>query len=601
MNENARITLVERTTAARRSVLAIAFTVALAAPADAQVGSCTAAVGEAYLDVNNVRARILNNGNLFYRGEPHVYEVPKGSGKVALFTGGFWLGGKVNGELRVAAANYGRYEFWAGPIDESGNPPADCSVYDKIWKISRSDVEAFESGGPPATDLATWPTGLGAPTLAPADGDLVDNDHDGQIDEQGEMKEIHKEVLLQPLAARVNRVIDLDAGERPQLHGDQTLWWIMNDRGNTHEHSITPPVGVEVHGMAFAFDQPGDLGTTTFYKLSVFMKATDPLDEAYVSIWSDPDLGDFQDDYIGSDTTLGLGYVYNADNLDGSASGYGEAPPAVGYDFVQGPIVPSVGDTAHVSGVAVADFRNLKMTSFLRFTGYGPMSDPVDGHEVYAMMTGRWKDGKPIRASGDGYNVPDTVPVTKFMFTGDPATGQFWSEVNSDGNGTPTQSADRRFMMSSGPFTINPGDQQEIFYSIVWARGLHNFDSVARLRTANMIAQSVSDGFPDTNTAVDEVPPARVEGGIMSVYPTPVAAERGGGALVTVEYGHPMNEAGTPQLEIFDALARRVQPSSWFATGLYFVRLRFGDGQLTAARKLVVSEPGTIQFEVRRD
>ncbi len=33
------------------------------------VGTCDRALGEAYLDVNNVRARILNTGGLFYRGE----------------------------------------------------------------------------------------------------------------------------------------------------------------------------------------------------------------------------------------------------------------------------------------------------------------------------------------------------------------------------------------------------------------------------------------------------------------------------------------------------------------------------------------------------
>ncbi|TDI76041.1 MAG: hypothetical protein E2O84_03425, partial [Bacteroidetes bacterium] len=44
------------------------------------VGNCDRALGEAYLDVGNVRARILNTGGLFWRGEPHVYEVPKGSG-----------------------------------------------------------------------------------------------------------------------------------------------------------------------------------------------------------------------------------------------------------------------------------------------------------------------------------------------------------------------------------------------------------------------------------------------------------------------------------------------------------------------------------------
>ncbi len=55
--------------------------------AQAQTGTCTPALGEAMLDVGNVRARILNNGSLFWRGSPIVYEVPKGSGINALFNG----------------------------------------------------------------------------------------------------------------------------------------------------------------------------------------------------------------------------------------------------------------------------------------------------------------------------------------------------------------------------------------------------------------------------------------------------------------------------------------------------------------------------------
>ena len=50
-----------------------------------RTGSCVPAQAEAYLDVNNVRARIFNNGPLFYRGEPHVYEVPKGDSTRAIF------------------------------------------------------------------------------------------------------------------------------------------------------------------------------------------------------------------------------------------------------------------------------------------------------------------------------------------------------------------------------------------------------------------------------------------------------------------------------------------------------------------------------------
>ncbi|MDX1547071.1 MAG: hypothetical protein R3247_08795, partial [Rhodothermales bacterium] len=478
-------------------VLLLALLFGVTFEAQAQVGNCEPAQGEAFLDINNVRARIFNNGNLFWRGSPHVYEVPKGGGANAIFASGIWLGGQVGGQLRAAAARYGNYNFWAGPLDDSGAPPADCSEFDRLWKVSRNDIDNYEATGLAARDLRDWPTGLGAPTFAPAETDGVDNNDDGEVDEPGEMKRVDQELLQLPLAQRVNRTIDLAAGERPAILGDQSIWWIMNDRGNQHlaPSADTPPIGVEVHGMAFAFNTSGAIGNTTFYKYNIFYKGDVPLEKAYIGIFSDPDLGNFDDDYVGSDTTLGLGYTYNADNNDEGGEGYGEAPPAVGYDFFQGPIVPSPGDTAQVSGVKVPGFKNLKMTHFVFYNnGGGVTEDPQNGSDYYNYLQGRWKDGKQITFGGKGRDFSN-IPVD-FMFPGDPVTGTGWTEFDPAADGgslPPLPPADRRFAMSSGPFTINPDDQQEIVFGIVWARGNSNINSVAELRKADALAQAAFD------------------------------------------------------------------------------------------------------------
>lgn len=452
---------------------ALAFLLLVAVPARAQqVGTCSPSLGEGYLDINNVRARILNNGNLFYRGEPHVYNIPKGSSSNAIFAGGIWLGGQVGGALRVAATRYGPYEFWAGPLDEAGNAPADCGRYDRIYKVSKRDVARFEESGTASPDLADWPTGLGAPTID-ADGNDVN-------------------LLSQPLAARRDRKINLAAGERPKFLGDQMLWWVMNDMGNTHNDSDADPIGAEVHGLAFAFDAPGDIGNTTFYKYNIFYKGRVPLTDTYMGIFSDPDMGDFGDDWVGSEPTRGVGYVWNSDNFDGGGEGYGTPPPAVGYDFFQGPIVPSPGDVAHVSGREVPNFKNLGMTSFVFYNnGGGVTEDPGTAEDYYNYMQARWKDGKPITYGGNGRDFSDTP--TKYMFDGDAANCGYWTECNSDGAGAKISPGDRRFVLSTGPFTINPGDQQEIVYGIVYGMGTDNFNSVTRMLQADELAQAAFD------------------------------------------------------------------------------------------------------------
>ncbi|MFK7846756.1 MAG: hypothetical protein AB8G77_15755 [Rhodothermales bacterium] len=101
--------------------LLLAFSFSL--PASAQVGTCEPALGEAILDAGNVRAKIYNNGGLFWRGGAPVYEVPKDGGVNAIFAASIWIAGLVDGELKGAATRYGTWEFWAGPLDETGNPP----------------------------------------------------------------------------------------------------------------------------------------------------------------------------------------------------------------------------------------------------------------------------------------------------------------------------------------------------------------------------------------------------------------------------------------------------------------------------------------------
>ncbi len=456
-----------------------------------QVGSCTSPLAEAYLDIGNVRARIFNNGNLFWRGSPHVYEVPKGGGASAIFTSGIWVGGLISGQLRAAAARYGQYEFWAGPLDDDGNPPADCSVFDHLYKVNRSDVDDYEATGSAAPDLRDWPTGLGAPTFA-APGNGLDDDGDGEIDEEGEMITI----LDQPLATRVDRIIDLASGERPAILGDQSIWWVMNDRGNVHFQTDTPPLGLEVHVLAFAFNAAGPIGDATFYKYDLFYKGQTPLTDAYLGVFSDPDLGNFQDDWVGSDTSRGVGFVWNSDDEDEGGGGYGTPAPAAGYDFFQGPIIPSVGDTAYVSGVRVPDFRNLDMTHFVYYNNTGTvLGDPQTGEDYYNYLRGRWRDGVRVTEGGNGRDFSQT-PID-FMFPGytgeSDETCEYWSECNADDAGTDIVAADRRFVLSTGPFTINPGDYQQIVFGIVYARGDNNFNSVTKLKQADELAQSAFD------------------------------------------------------------------------------------------------------------
>ena len=481
----------------------------LACPAAAQTtGACAPAEAEAYLDVNNVRARIFNDGALFWKGDPFVYEVPKGGGVHALFNASIWVGGLVEGRHRVAAARYSNWNFWPGPLDDDGHPPADCAPFDHIYEITRADIAAFNETGHLSENLRDWPWHLGAPVL---DGDGIAENY------------------------------DLEAGDRPALVGDQMLWWVMNDAGNEHlaPASDSPPISMEVHGSAFAFHRPHSyIDTVTFYRYTLHYKGRAPLDDAYFGFYADVDLGNFNDDYVGSDSTLDLGYGYNADDFDDGR--YGEAPPAIGYTFLKTP----------------SDLDNPgKQRGMHAFACVGKFDwrheEPITGEQYYSCLRGRWANEKPIREGFDGINA--SGPTTRFLFPGDPLTGAFWSMENLDGDGTRMSGHDKRFMMSTGPFTMQPGASQEIVFAIVWARGQDRLDSVRLLKKHTARLHDVADAILAPDAALLQPPPdpePRPVLGFAQSFPNPFAE------TTTIRYSVPQEM--TIRLRIYDVLGREV-------------------------------------------
>jgi hypothetical protein len=417
--------------------------------------SCAPATAESLLNANDVRAKMLNNGGLFWNGGTNVYEVPAGGGVTAIFAAGMWLGGFVDGELRTAASTYGPWEFWPGPYEKVA-AGSDCASFDTIYEVSRRDLLALDSGGEPSAHVYHWPWQSGAPV----------EDGDGNPDNY-----------------------DLAAGDRPRLYGDEMHWWVMNDIGNAHEDGQSMPLGVEVQVLAFATAAEG-YEKTTFYQYTVINKSPGTIHDLQFGIFADTDLGRAFDDYVGSDSSLALGFSYNADNNDDGM--YGLAPPAIGYQLTR-----TEGFDAALPN----------MTSFTYYNGGGGRTgDPAgSSEEYYNYMTSRWSDGSPFTLGSRGAD-PSGTPV-KYAFPGDPERREFWSEINSDGNGTAIAPADRRNVQSVGPVTLAPGDSIEVFLSIITAFGTDHLNSVTKLkekaaellnRSPESIPRSVGESEPIT-------------------------------------------------------------------------------------------------------
>ncbi len=422
-------------------------------------GTCEVGNASDTLDVNNVRATVYNHGGLFWNGSGNVYTIPKDGEANSIFAAGIWVGGlDQNNELRFAGTTYGPFEFYPGPFDLSNNPPSGCEQYDRIYRISRDDLDRYEQSGILIGDIRDWPVDLGAPVT---DGDGDPGNY------------------------------NLSGGDLPELTGDQMAWWVMNDVGGPKGWSQRKPIGLEVQVSAFAVESHEEsINNTTFYRYRLENKGAVELRDMYFGMFVDVDLGNAADDYVGSDSVLGLGITYNGDDFDQGFDGYGVDTPAIGFDFVQGPLVdnPVGGMWTDPDGTVHPGMTRRQMDVFFSH----PKSRPpeADTDDPYQFLQGLWHDGSPLTVGGDGLG---GMTPTRFMFSGDATNREFWSEENTDGLGTRNLPGDKRFVTSTGPFDFPPGEVQEIVVAIIWSRADSRLASFTKLKSDDEIVQIAFD------------------------------------------------------------------------------------------------------------
>lgn len=544
-----------------------------------ETSTCLPATNSNELTINNVRAYIETNGTMWFK-EIAQYEVPKSSGKTSLFAAALWIGGRdVTGSLRLAAVRFRQVgdDYWTGPLTVEGASTTQsvCSKYDRLYKISRAEVEAhiaaFNSNDPtyviPAS-ISNWAEVANPSENGAGDGyslycaPFFDVNEDGLYDPQdGDYPYYDLENELCPWTDANIALAAADqlpwAPERTWykenygvdnkqimadhvLKGDETLFWVFNDKGGAHTESQGDPIGIEVRGQAFAFATNDDLNNMTFYSYEIVNRSTYELQNTFFSQWIDSDLGYAEDDYVGCDVSRGLGYCYNGYDVDGTGlpQHYGANPPAVGADFFQGPYIDpddrdnprfyldSAGfsgycnrflnsdyanDQMAINGVnfgdSIVDNERFGMRRFVYHNNYGGLSacqDPDVAFEYYYLLQGIWKDGTKMRYGSNAHVSQTSGPECDFMFPGlsdpcnwgtqgvDPVISSFpdggWTERNV-GNAP----YDRRFMQSAGPFTLKAGAVNYITVGIPWARATQGnaWASVELLQIADDKCQSL--------------------------------------------------------------------------------------------------------------
>jgi flagellar hook capping protein FlgD/LVIVD repeat-containing protein len=387
------------------------------------------------MDVNKIDLPLNNNGST---GEDAQAYYPNGQTNLSfLFSGGFATTAYVNGELRAS---------WMTPaslIEEWqpgawGMDPNDPLA--KFYIVNSSDKQG-------STAFLNWQdaVNLGA--------DFQDLDGNG---------------IYNPNV------------DKPAITGDRMIWFPINDNTDVAQRTPrlnTAPIGIETHVIAWAWNRNDEFEDAVFFRYR-FINATSEIKEDLIfSIWADSDIGDADDDLIGCDTTISLGYTYN-DNSDDTQ--YGSNPPAFGIQFLQGAIVPATGDTAYrihgnFLGIdTLYNMKNLPMTSFMIYGNVHPiLGDPTNVDEArFYQIGGLDTQGNSIDPTSWGIGgTSSTNP--KYFYSGNPVTGSGWID---------SQSSDKRFLINCGPFNLAVGDTQDIIIAYEVSQGTSALNSVEILK-----------------------------------------------------------------------------------------------------------------------
>jgi len=479
---------------------------------------CAQATAQTDMDINNVRARLLVGGDVWWDGNQGRYVIPKveaGEEEVSsIFAGAVWLGGvDPAGNLKVAAQQFGtsqgNSDFWPGPLTNTGFVSAEtCANWDRFFTVTGAEIDlhlaqfrlAQANGEPYDPNLIPqgvreWP-GLGNQFFFDAfEFELPDAPQGlGAFwDENG------------------NTIYDPENGDYPiiEIRGcpvpqfpDQMKFWIYNDNGNVHTESAADPIQMEVQVQAFAYSTNDELNNMTFQRYKLINRAQERIDSTFFALWVDADLGCSEDDYIGCDTSRSLMYVYNTDAVDGSTGDnctggvatYGDEIPYLGVDYFRGPLAPKVfgpnGELVDPGPNQPADtLVELGMTSFIYFNRASPTTDPAQvdpntAQEYYNYLTGTWLNGVPITEGGSGLG--GTVP-TSFVFPDEPNDEGGWSMCTAN---LPLE--DRRTIQASGPFRLDPGQVNELIIGVPWVPNVsYPCPDMGRLQRADDIAQGL--------------------------------------------------------------------------------------------------------------
>ncbi len=390
--------------------------------------------------------------------------------KIVLLNGGFLIGGYIKpGTLEqrnFVSGVFGSrrmFDYIPGKIGMDKNDPKA-----KIYIVQSSDPPFSKS----------WIDWKDAVELG---AEFYDGDGDGKYN---------------PIDKNNNGLWD-ENEDRPNLIGDFTAWCVFNDGVPENQRRLPEkPLGIEVHQTIWAYSSITSLSNSIFIRYRVIFKGNQlypeltKLDSVVFSFINDPDIGNYQDDLLGTDTLLNASYSYN----NGDDAEFLTNPPAIFFQLLQGPqaFIPGITFQDN-NGNGIFDEGDIPITTAnlfidplfnkelkgaknlgLNSTNYLRYSGSITSNTYYNFLNGLTYDGKKhnpcqhdLGVVVGGVNCNEVNP--KFVFSGDPVTYKGW--INN-------REFDVISFTNTERFTLEKGKPVDIVLAYSIGRGSNALNSI---------------------------------------------------------------------------------------------------------------------------
>ena len=324
-----------------------------------------------YISINQFKVWLSNNGRIGQAPSRLLGWGGKWPGGENAFKdffgwGSLYWGGLQESNLKLQHFNY--VTLVPGKIFDNSMPDDPSDSKYRVYKLRR-DWETMPFGPKRdqfENDYNEWPVEDGAP--------WVDIDGDGIF----------------------TRGVD-----QPDYIGDEILWYVSNDSELAERpFAILPEelpddtLNIELQTTVYGYNRTGIMGDVIFIKYKLINKSNITYFDFYIGIDNWYHLGQSGLLYRGIDTTLGLVFNFDKDNIGQQY----DIPPAGGELLLQAPIIPSLNDSAFVSGRWINNYKNLNISAFninLTYDTTWHFEDITVKEQNYNRLLGLYPNGLP--------------------------------------------------------------------------------------------------------------------------------------------------------------------------------------------------------------